>query len=446
MPSATGRREPDAGGRGFRLGYRPELDGLRGLAVLAVMAYHCELRRFLPGGFLGVDVFFVLSGFLITALLLREHQQTGRIHLPRFYLRRARRLFPALFLMLAVCWIWAVVRTKPARAAVIHRAALLTACHVANAASWWSLPMDCLGHAWSLSLEEQFYLVWPILLAVLLRCGVRRRRIALLAALGLSASALVRAGLWFSPWPAGAAAAATSLMARADALLAGCLVGLLVAAGRRTSSPRSRRMLQTAAGVSVAVLLLFGMLANQQAAFLYLGGFTVVAAAAAVVTAALAAAPPWPLSRLLSAPPLVGIGRISYGLYLWHFPLLSLAPKLIHSCIPAMHRLPEWDAPLAYLLALGAALLSYYAVERPFLRGKARLASGCHFGGAGLSGGRMARNHSLDVSADPLSVTRSLSAAASPSCAARRSSSFISSGFFGPLKRSCGPSTSSTTV
>ncbi len=374
MPPANRRREAGVGGHGgFRLGYRPELDGLRGLAVLAVMAYHCDLRRVVPGGFLGVDLFFVLSGFLITALLLREHRQTGRIHLPRFYLRRALRLLPALFVMLAVCCVWAMLRTKPDRAAVIYQAALLTACHAANGAAYWSVPMDLLSHAWSLSLEEQFYVVWPILLVLLLRFGAGPRRIAWLVGTGIAASALVRAALWLSPWPAGPLAATTSLIARADSLLAGCLVGLLASAGRLPESPGGRRALRAAAGVSTIFLLLLGIMGRNGAPYLVLGGYTAVAAAAAVVIAALMNSPPRLASRVLGAPVLVRVGRISYGLYLWHFPLLSLTPKLIHGFIPMTHRLRGLDAPLAYALAFAAATVSYCAVERPFLRWKAQL-------------------------------------------------------------------------
>ena len=373
MPPADRRRNLAVGGRGSRLGYRPELDGLRGLAVLAVMAFHCGLRRVFPGGFLGVDLFFVLSGFLITALVLRESQQAGRVRLPRFYLRRALRLLPALLLVLAACCAWAALRTKPDRAAVIYRAAALTACHAANAAPCWSIPMDCLGHAWSLSVEEQFYLIWPLLLVMLLRRGARPRTIARLVAAGIIASAAVRAALWLGPWPGGAAAAATSLPARADALLAGCLVGLLASAGRLPQRPGAPPGLRIAAGLSSLFLLLLGMTAQTGAPWLYLGGFTAVAAAAAVVVAALVNSPPRTASRLLGAPPLIWTGRISYGLYLWHFPLLSVAPKLIHSLVPATRHIPGLDAPLAYLLALGAAALSYYVVERPCLRWKDRL-------------------------------------------------------------------------
>ena len=302
------RREAGVGGHGgFRLGYRPELDGLRGLAVLAVMAYHCDLRRIVPGGFLGVDLFFVLSGFLITALLMREHQQTGRIHLPRFYLRRALRLLPALFVMLAVCCVWAALRTKPDRAAVIYQAALLTACHAANGAACWSVPMDLLSHAWSLSLEEQFYVAWPVLLVLLLRFGATHRRIAWLVGTGIAASALVRAALWLSPWPAGAGGddepdrprgfAAGGLPRRPPRL-------------RRPTAAVARRPPHSAAdgGRSTISLLLLGIMGRNGAPYLVLGGYTAVAAAVAVVIAALASSPP-PLASRRPRRPRPGLGR-----------------------------------------------------------------------------------------------------------------------------------------
>ena len=363
MPPAPA---PLAGG--IAPGRRPELDGLRGLAVLAVMAYHSDLRRVLPGGFLGVDLFFVLSGFLITALLLREHRQSGRVRLPRFYLRRALRLFPALFVVLAACCLWAAFRTPPARAAEIYRAALLTAGHGANLAWVWSAQLDLLGHAWSLSLEEQFYLAWPVVLILLLRFGVSLRRIGWLIVAGIAASALLRAALWLGLGPAYAGAIAVSLATRADSLLAGCLAGVIVSAGGLPRSSAGCTALRAAAWVSAALLFLFALTAKEGASYLHLGGFTVVAAAAAVLITALTHSPP---RRIASA--LCWIGRISYGLYLWHFPLLSIAPKLIHGVVPATRLVPGLAGALACALAFAAAALSYYAVERPFLRWKERL-------------------------------------------------------------------------
>lgn len=344
---------------GFRLGYRPELDGLRGLAVLAVMAYHSGLRRVLPGGFLGVDLFLVLSGFLITALLLQEHRRTGAINVPRFYLRRGLRLLPALFVMLAACCCWAAFRTAPDRAAVICRAALLTACQAANGVWRPPAPMDLLGHTWSLNLEEQFYLAWPVVLLLALRFG-GLRRVGWVVGAGVAASALLRAALWLTGQPS----AATGLAVRADALLAGCLVAVLAEANRL---PKGRPLI--AAASSAGLLLVTLVLTTPTGApWLHLGGFTVVATAAAVVIAALVQSPTGSTSRALSARPLAWTGRVSYGLYLWHFPMLSIAPKLMHGVLPASRHVPGFDGAAACALALAAALLSYYAVERPFLR------------------------------------------------------------------------------
>lgn len=125
-PLSTGRAPS------FQLGYRPALDGLRGIAVLTVMGHHSPLRLLAGGGFLGVDLFFVLSGFLITALLLEEHERSGTMHLGRFYLRRALRLLPALWMLLVFCCLLALGCRSSERAQAIYRPVLLTACHAAN--------------------------------------------------------------------------------------------------------------------------------------------------------------------------------------------------------------------------------------------------------------------------------------------------------------------------
>jgi len=185
-------RAADAGpppGGSVLPGRWPALDGLRGLAVLAVMVYHSGLRPFLPGGYLGVDVFFVLGGFLVTVLLVREHQRSGSLRLGRFYLRRVLRLAPALFLMLAGCCAFAAFRTRPDRAAQVYRAALLTACYAANWDWLWSAPLGLLSHAWSLSVEGQFYLVWPALLYALLRRGAGLRGAACVVAAAAAGAA-----------------------------------------------------------------------------------------------------------------------------------------------------------------------------------------------------------------------------------------------------------------
>lgn len=354
----------------FRLGHRPELDGLRGLAVLAVLAYHTAPRPLLNGGHVGVDLFFVLSGFLITVRLLEDHHHSGSVRLRRFYVRRAARLAPALLAMLAGCCLFAAVRARPDRAAVIYRAALLTLGNVANWDWVWSVPLDLLGHAWSLSLEEQFYLVWPAFLAVMLRFGFGPRRLAWVVLAGIAASALARAVLWSALEPSAHAAIGTNPLTRADSLLAGCLIALLAWSGRLPGSVAGRTALQVTAGLSAAVYAGVAAFGNREVASPYLNGL--LAAAGAVIVAALVAAPSRTASRLLTRPALTWTGRVSYGLYLWHFPLLTIAPKVIHSALPISRRLPGPDWVLAFAAAFALAALSYYRMERPIQRWVAR--------------------------------------------------------------------------
>src|SRR6266700_848849 len=153
----------------FHLGYRRWLDGLRGLAILMVLAFHLG---FVPGGFLGVDVFFVLSGFLITTLLAEEWQARGSISLKHFYLRRALRLLPALAVLLTVCAL-AKLLTRPWSETVAFGKEIVgVAGYLANWPSLHGVPMRTLGYTWSLSVEEQFYLLWPILFLGMLRLGL----------------------------------------------------------------------------------------------------------------------------------------------------------------------------------------------------------------------------------------------------------------------------------
>jgi peptidoglycan/LPS O-acetylase OafA/YrhL len=358
----------------FVLGYRPELDGLRGLAILAVMAYH-SIPRCIPGGFLGVDVFFVLSGFLITVLLLQEHSKSGNIHLRRFYARRALRLFPALFVMLALCCAVATFRVNPLRIKGIYQAALLTVCYGANFDWLLNVPLDLFGHAWSLSLEEQFYLVWPLILGILLRFRVGLVGIGFVVVGGIFASAMLRAFLWAcaGSFAAQIQAATTALPCRVDAIFAGCLVALLLVADRLPRSRRGRMILHGLSCASALLLICLLFTAESRSPVLYLGGFTVIAVAAAVCIAALMASTPRIATRFLGSAMLMHVGRLSYGLYLWHFPMLSLVPKLMHGALPITRRVPGLNEAASFAAAFAAATLSYVWVERPFLRWRMKL-------------------------------------------------------------------------
>jgi len=309
------------------------LDGIRALAVLAVLATHAGIP-FLPGGFVGVDVFFVLSGFLITSLLYDEFVVTGRIDLGGFWTRRARRLLPAALVMIV-----AVVAARPLfvpdSVAALRWDAITTALWSGN---WrWALQgtnyfarggtPSPLQHTWSLAVEEQFYLVWPLLL---LACrAVRRRRLLVLSIAGVAASAIATYVL------AGAASPGRVYFGtdtRAQELLAGAALAALLAptwrwraanpSGARSPQPAGHRPLPPLLSIcGLAVLAGVATVADGAPSEFRHGLLLLVALAAAALVAGVVLDTEQPVARLLSTRPLVGIGRISYGLYLWHWPV-----------------------------------------------------------------------------------------------------------------------------
>jgi peptidoglycan/LPS O-acetylase OafA/YrhL len=334
----------------FRLGYRPALDGLRGIAVLMVMIFHFH-PGFGSGGFLGVDVFFVLSGFLITSLLLDEWHRTQGISLRRFYVRRALRLLPALLLMLAVTVpfvgiIWGAV----------------TIGYVANwflAFGW--LPISPLSHVWSLSVEEQFYLIWPLTLGTLLRVGLPRRGVLGVTTLLAVGSALLKVALWSNTgsWLRLYHGSDT----RADALLIGCALAMAVT-WRFVPSHRSFGWGVQAAAIAAAGLLVWlGCTANIGDAFLYRdGGLTLVALAAGALVLQAVSFPIPVLRAALEWPLLVGVGRISYGLYLWHYPISWIpVPGDVNPIVVLVAR---------FVASFAVAGACFYWIERPLLQRK----------------------------------------------------------------------------
>jgi peptidoglycan/LPS O-acetylase OafA/YrhL len=336
------------------------LDGIRGLAVLSIMFFHAGATWFRGGG-IGVDVFFVLSGFLITGLLLDEHRVTRRIRLRSFYARRALRLLPALLLVLAALLLWSLVGDLGAvQAGELRRGLVFTLCYAANlqVAFLGELPLYGLtDHMWSLSIEEQFYLIWPLVLALLLRSGVRVRSILLGVLLAAAAGALWRAHLWHGP--ADVKRVYYGPDTHADGLLIGCALALL--ASRR---PLPRMPLLAVAGG----LFLIGQVRfdNHLGSFGYEGGYLLTALAAAAVLTGVVGAPDARPARVLSWRPLVAVGRISYGLYLWHWPIfLILNGGRVHL---------DW-LPLQLLrfaVTFAVATASFVLLERPALRLRTR--------------------------------------------------------------------------
>jgi peptidoglycan/LPS O-acetylase OafA/YrhL len=350
----AGRPRSASGGSGF--GYRPGLDGLRCVAVLAVIGYHAAPGA-LPGGFLGVDVFFVLSGFLITTLLVGEWTRTETIALRAFYLRRALRLFPALAaFLLGLCIYGALFN----RAFLSVTLGWLPFVYVTNVMAAFRIGVVAHGHIWSLAAEEQFYLLWPPLLVVMLRSMPRPRVVA--ATAGLAA---VSGLLMVSMWSAGAhwVRLYYGPDTHATPILVGCLLGELWAWGML---PAWRPRL---AAVAAAVALLLAVLVlHPSSGALYAGGYTLVAILAAVVLLGVLAVDP----AAMRWGPLVTAGRLSYAAYLWHPLLLQMAGR--------SHLLRGG----AVLATFPVAALSMRFVEAPFLRVKDRLGRN---GGAALPGG-----------------------------------------------------------
>jgi peptidoglycan/LPS O-acetylase OafA/YrhL len=353
--------------------------------VGAVVVYHFGggPGSVLRGGFLGVDVFFVLSGYLITGLLLAERLRTGRVDLAAFWARRARRLLPALALMLLAvsAWVW---WASPPDAYPRRRADVFwTLGYVAN---WHSISVaedyfagyataSPLRHTWSLAVEEQFYLVWPLLLLGLIALGrvVRRRRRPLSGsrflgagiAVGIAASAVVMAAAFRSDDPN---RAYYGTEGRVQELFAGALLAVLLrrlvvrrdGAHRHTAVPGPLAAL----GVAGLVVLLAAMaLMSDSAPLYYRGGALAVSLAAAAVIAAVELAPSGRLAQVFSIPAAVALGRISYGVYLWHWPVTVAVQGT-----PGRGEIAT--QALRTALTLGAAVASFVLLEQPVQRGR----------------------------------------------------------------------------
>ncbi|HEY7464339.1 MAG TPA: acyltransferase family protein [Candidatus Limnocylindria bacterium] len=356
-----------------KLAYLPALDGVRALAVGGVMAYHLGLG-FLPGGFLGVDLFFVLSGFLISTLLMREHAATGRIALSEFWLRRARRLLPALFLVIAAVAV-AALWSSPFDRDRLRGDILSSLFYVAN---WrfivegqsyfqeFASPSPVL-HLWSLAIEEQFYGLWPLLTASGLGLVAWRRWgaqvIPVILALGIGLSVIALALTWREADPS---AAYYATHTRAHELLVGALAAWMLDRSPGFAA-LVRRVAPLAAGLAIAVLALFGVLLADSSAVYYFGGSLAFSVAAATLIASLAASAGDRrnlVGRGLSIQPLPWIGMISYGLYLWHWPvILWVTPANTSLTEPLL-------AVVRVAATLGISALSFFLVERPIRHGR----------------------------------------------------------------------------
>ncbi|MBN3511751.1 acyltransferase [Mycolicibacterium septicum] len=366
LAEPTARRGSTASGRKAlpNKQFRPDIEGLRAVAVLAVVLFHAGVPGF-GGGFIGVDVFFVVSGFLITGLLWREASGTGTVRMARFYAGRARRLLPAAALVLVATSMAATLLLPPLQARSVLADAIASALYVGNyrfaaegtdylAAETAASPLQ---HYWSLGVEEQFYLFWPALILgtawMLTRSGRgTRSAVPYACVLAVVAAASLMVSLWWTqtmpPW------AFFSLPTRAWELAAGGLVAL-TAAHWRSLPP------------VCAALVGWGGLALILATCTQLGTATPYPGSAALlpvmgtalVIGAGCAIPDLGVGRLLSKPVMRGIGRLSYSWYLWHWPVLLLAPALFGHGLGLAGRLAMM------VMALGLAILTLHLVENP---------------------------------------------------------------------------------
>jgi len=342
--------------------FRPDIEGLRGVAVLAVVLYHAAVP-FVSGGYVGVDVFFVISGFLITQLIMRELATTGTVSLPRFYARRIRRLLPLAVTVLGVTAVGSRLLISPVRHAPIAHDIAAAGLYIVNwplAAhgvdySEAGLDTSPVQHFWSLAVEEQYYIVWPGLLLLVAWWWRRRRNSDVRPAVTVLAAAGTAASLLYCIWITHAVASFGyfSTLARAWELLLGGLLALLPVA--RLRMPRGRATVLGIAGLALIGLAVFGY--DHTTSFP--GSAALVPTLGAVLLIASGTAQPDTVgSRLLGAAPLRHVGGISYAWYLWHWPVFILAQA-------HWGDLSVWRSAACLATSYLLALASHYWIEQP---------------------------------------------------------------------------------
>lgn len=345
--------------------YRAGLDGIRAIAVIAVIVYHLH-PGWMPGGLLGVGIFFVLSGYLITSILMHELERHGKIDLKAFWIRRAKRLLPGMLFMIAVTGAATLLFAYP------HWSPFLTdlpgvLLYVSN---WWLIlhnvsyfesfgPASPLGHLWSLAVEEQFYLAWPLMLLVGLRF-LKRRRVLLLGILALAVLSAAAMAWLYQP-----DSDPSRVYYGTDTRMFGLLIGAALALIwpfhklKPRVSNEAKLTLDIIGGMALLMSLLAFWYTNEYQPFLYLGGMLLLSFVSMLLIMT-AAHPASRIGRLLSIPPLRFIGVRSYGLYLWHYPVIILTSPAVDTGEISMMRLS-----LQLVLMLVLATVSYKYVEQP---------------------------------------------------------------------------------
>ncbi|MFH4935772.1 acyltransferase family protein [Staphylococcus cohnii] len=345
--------------------YMPGLDGLRAIAVIGIIIYHLN-KQWLTGGFLGVDTFFVISGYLITSLLLKEYEETGIINLKNFWVRRFKRLIPAVLTLVFVVVVATLV-LKPEEIVNIKKDAIAAIFYFSN---WWYIASDVnyfeqfafmpLKHLWSLAIEEQFYIVFPILFIFLL-LGLKKYRnvvlifwiislISLLVMIIISQPHMSHSRVYFGT------------DTRLQTMLLGVILAFLWPPFKLKKNPQ-KTLTHIIDGIGVFgifILLLLFCKVNDNSDWIYNGGFYLISAMTLFVIMS-AVHPSGYFAKVIGNPIFVIIGKRSYSLYLWHFPVISF----VHSYYVA-GQLPNYVYFLDIILTIILAELSYRYIETPF--------------------------------------------------------------------------------
>jgi peptidoglycan/LPS O-acetylase OafA/YrhL len=365
-----------------RLAYLPALDGVRAAAVVAVMMFHGGIS-FMNGGFMGVDAFFVLSGFLITSLLVGEWRQSLTIKLASFWARRARRLLPALLLMLLFVAFFASVIVPEGTYGALRLDALSTLLYVSNwhfilvGSNYFNETASAspLIHTWSLAVEEQFYLIWPLVVLAVLHF-TKSLKVLLGVCVVAGVASAVEMSILYDPTNVNRVYLGTDT--RAQCLFIGCALAVALvivtqrhheqgrlAAGQlwRPATERGRALCGVAGIVGATGAILIWVLTDETSSFPYSGGFFLIGLCTASVILAAVGAPRSVVPRVLSLNPVRYVGRISYGIYIWHWPLFLW----INHQRTGLDGYPLFA--LRVLVTLIVAALSFHLVERPIRMG-----------------------------------------------------------------------------
>lgn len=348
------------------ISYMPGLDGLRAIAVIAIIAFHLN-ASWLPGGFLGVDTFFIISGFLITTILLNEYRTTGTIDFKQFWWKRIKRLFPAVFFMLIIVFNYCLF-FEPKMIHQLKQDSLAAFLYLSN---WWyifdhvdyfhSFDPRPLQHLWSLAIEEQFYLFFPIVLFIML--SLRSKKLIFIFFLLLALCSSFWMSMLYHP-----GVQITRLYFGTDTRLQTILLGVMLAflwpvhRLKRNSSPVVNIVVSLAGVISIALLFYSFFHFSESSSSLYQGGFFTLGIVTLIIIAS-SVHPNSLLKHILSMPLLTMIGRYSYSLYLWHYPIIVL----INNYFKKDH-VPSYIYIVEVGLTIVTALFSYHVIETPFRR------------------------------------------------------------------------------